>query len=1008
MGQTQTGVFTISPQRPFLTVLARALIADAGTAPDQLADTTVLLPTRRAVRALREAFLDARDGAPLILPRLLALGDLDEEEATLSALEAGFAVDIPPPIAPLKRQLMLAAMILTARDGGLGALTPDQAVRLAAELASLLDQVQTERLSFDGLARLVPEDYATHWGITLDFLKLITDLWPGIVAEEGCIDPAVHRDTVFAALGRAWRDNPPPGPVIAAGSTGSVPATADLLAVVADLPQGCVILPGLDTGMSEAAWTVLDAPHPQFGLKQLLARLNRPRAEVAEWRPDIAPANPVLADRGALISHALLPAAEASDWRTPPAVDRAALADMTLVDCPDQETEARTIALYLRAVADQPARTAALITPDRTLARRVAAEMARWNLAVDDSAGTPLSKTPPGVFLLLLAEAAASDFAPVDLLALLKHPLCGAGYDPGTFRRAVRLLEIHMLRGPRPATTLADLPAAARKLERTPPTAVLDLLDRLAELLAPLETAMAGHALPFTGLLDVHVRTAEALAASDSLPGPARLWVEDAGEAAAAFLADLARHATLLPDVSPTGYAPALEALMDARPVRAQTGQHPRLAIWGPLEARLQRPDLIIMGGLTEGTWPRDAADDPWMSRPMRTAFGLPAPERRIGLAAHDFAQACGADQVVMTSARKVDGSPAITSRWLLRLTTVAHAAGLAFNDPAAAPHDLTDPAPLWPGAWMRHWAQRLDRPDGPARPASAPAPRPPLTARPDRLYVTRIEMWMRDAYAFYAREILRLKRLEDLDADPQAAEYGNLIHTIVERFRKAYPADLPGDALPRLLAMGEQAFADQTISRALHAFWWPRFERSAVWLVEQEAQRRNQVSRVVVEAEGETAINVAGTPFTLAAKADRIDLLTDGTLAIIDYKTGEPPSAKQVAAGFAPQLPLEAVIAQAGGFAEVSAAGAQVSDLLYWRLGMKGAGGKEVVAAHDAQDIIDQAREGLIRLVTLFRDEATPYSAQSDPGRGGGRYAEYAHLARLAEWAEGGGEDGA
>jgi ATP-dependent helicase/nuclease subunit B len=284
-------VYSIPPGMPFVDALAAGIDARYGRDPGALACLTVLLPTRRAVRSLRDAFLRLGGGTPILLPRLLPLGDLDEDELAIAGWEdaAGgeAAADIPPAIAGLRRQLLLARMIRAKEPEDV---TEEQCARLAAELARLLDQVQTERLDFAGLEALVDETYAEHWKITLEFLRIITDEWPKILAEEGCIDPAERRNRVLEAQTALWQRNPPADPVIAAGSTGTIPATADLLAAVARLPAGCVVLPGLDTGADAATWTALGQTHPQYGMARLLAHLGLDPREVETWSaPGVAP-----------------------------------------------------------------------------------------------------------------------------------------------------------------------------------------------------------------------------------------------------------------------------------------------------------------------------------------------------------------------------------------------------------------------------------------------------------------------------------------------------------------------------------------------------------------------------------------------------------------------------------------------------------------------------------------------------------------------------------------------
>ena len=1004
-------VFTIPSGVSFVDALAARLLTEAADDPLALARGTILLPNRRACRALQEAFLRQSGGRPLLLPRMMPIGDLDTDELTLaSGIEVGGpaaeALDMAPAIPPLRRHLLLTRAILAAfagrMAGGTGPAegawrggtppTVDQAARLAAELARLLDQIQTEQLPFDGLRALAPEDYAIHWQVTLKFLEILTEVWPRILEEQGCVDPAVRRNLLLAAQADAWRRSPPADPVTVAGSTGSIPATAALIEVVAGLPRGRVVLPGLDREADEACWREIgeDPSHPQHGLHLLLRRLGVAPRDVAVWPETCAGETRVRAAppmRARLIAEALRPAATTDGWRHWAAecdteVIEFALRDVSRIDCPGPQEEAGAIALMLRETLEVPGKRAALVTPDRALARRVAAELRRWDITIDDSAGRPLADTPPGTFLRLTAELLVERVAPVPLLALLKHPLAAGGMEPPAFRAFARRLEIGALRGPRPAVGFDGLLAALpENLRET----LEPWVRQLATAAAPFAALLAARETGLDALLTAHVAFAEALAASASLSGAERLWAGEAGEAAADFIADLRQAAHSFSRLPGARYPALLSSLMSELVVRPRYGRHPRIAIWGPLEARLQHVDLLILGGLNEGTWPPEPWTDPWLSRPMRHAFGLPAPERRIGLAAHDFIQGFAAPEVVLTRALRVEGTPTVPSRWLMRLDGLLRTLGIT-------------PDRMRRNQWL-DWQAKLDRPARVA-PVVPPMPRPPVAARPRRLSVTEIETWMRDPYAIYARCILRLRPLDPIDADPGAADRGAFIHRALDRFVKDHPGPLPANALDRLLAIGIGAFGEALSRPSVWAFWWPRFERIARWFIAQEQQRREGLLSSLTEVRGRLTLAAPGGTFELVAKADRIDRHRDGGAVIIDYKTGALPVRRDVDLGFSPQLPLEAAIVLAGGFDGLPAGA--VSEIAYWQLMGGDPAGKIDSVTADCADVAAAALAGLARLVAAFDDEATPYLAQPNPACAP-RYSDYGHLARIKEWSAGG-----
>lgn len=980
-------VFSIPPGVPFALTLAGKILSECEADPLRLTAYTILLPTRRAVRSLREAFLRHSGGKTLLLPRMMPIGDIDEEALAFAAESSAISastLEIPPAIPELRRRLLLAQLIrkIDARPA-------EQAILLAAELGRLLDQVETERIGFEPLANLVPERYARHWQITLEFLRIVTEHWPKILEAAGAIDPATRRNRLLDAQAALWCRRPPADPVIAAGSTGSIPATADLLRTVASLPTGRVVLPGLDRHLDVDAWEMLEPSHPQYGLKRLLGHFGIERRDVPDWSPSsVSVAGQA---RATLLAEAMRPAGSTEKWRQLSGTLSAdALHGLRLIECPTPREESGVVALLMREALEAPGRTAALVTPDRALARRVAAELERWGIEVDDSAGTPLDATPPGSFLRLLAQAAAEDLAPLALVALLKHPLAAGGMEPARFRRRARRLEIALLRGPRPASGIEGLRGALSTVDDIDQRRkVSKLIDVLEAALGPFLKMLRKPTIDLSIALTTHMEAAEALAASEAETGVARLWAGDAGEAAAKFVTELTQSGAQFPPVESASYPAFFGTLLGGQVVRQHYGRHPRLSIWGPLEARLQQADLFILSGLNESTWPPLPPVDPWMSRPMRSSFGLPETERRIGLSAHDFAQAASAPEIVLTRALKVEGAPTVPARWLLRLENLLRAAGFSLDRSAAVQ--------------LLAWHAALDRPHGPPKPVSRPAPCPPWEARPRELSVTEIEMWMRDPYSIYARHILGLRAFDPLDADPGAAERGTFIHRALDRFLKKCPGDLPGNALDILLTLGAEAFGEALERPGVRAFWWPRFKRIAAWFIETERARRPATAAIYSETKGSLIIEAPRGPFRLTARADRIDRQVDGRLAIVDYKTGTLPNAGEVEAGLSPQLPLEAAMASDGAFHDVPAR--EVHSLAFWRLSGGEPAGEIKALKGDARDLAREALIGLERLIAAFDNEATRYEARPRADQAP-RYSDYVHLARIKEWSATGKDD--
>ncbi|MGF1542947.1 MAG: double-strand break repair protein AddB [Parvularculaceae bacterium] len=1003
-------LFSIDAGRPFLDDLAAGLVGALGGDPFAMADALVLVPTRRAARALDDAFVDAAPAGVALLPRVRTLGDLDEDAGSdLVAVAGGAAalddaLEAPPPVNNMTRVATRAGLVAAkaAAEGATGATAHWPAALAAArELAALLDSFYTEEVPFGGLAALAPDAFADHWGRSLAFLKIATASWPAHLAEIGRDDPTRRRARAIEALRRRFEAAPPEAPVIVAGSTGSAPAVRRLLRTVAGLPRGLVVLPGLDREADEKAWRGVDDPHPQAGLKLLLSEFGVAHTDVSSW-PAGGEERPMRARRR-LLSLALRPAAATDDWRAEAARAKEtdpdfqdACADFTLLEMANEDAEAAAIAIRLRETLATPGRTAMLVTPDRKLARRVALKMRRWGVTVDDSAGAPFADTRCGVFLRLVAQWLAAPADAVALLALARHPLAGFGLSPTVRQRSVDALD-EGLRGLSP-TAGEGVAAVERRLARD---------ERLLDAARPVLQAVArvvGEGLrgDVAAMLDAHLAAAEILAADGDAchadeealraRGASRLWSGRDGEAGAVALAE-ARDVAPAFGVAPIAQYPALfYALVDGAIVR-DVAAHPRLSILGPLEARLQHADDIVLGGLNEGVWPGEPGGDPFLSRPMRAAVGLPSPERRLGLAAHDFANLAAKPNVTLTRARRADGAPAKPSRWLVRLKNL-----LRGGDEGDAP------SPIDRSARVAAIVAALDD-AGAARPAKPPSPRPPVAARPRKLFATRIEKWLRDPYAVYARSVLALRELDDPGAAFSKRELGLLLHAVLEATVAKAPsaseirATLDAELAARASDFGYGPSQDGLWGASVAA----AFERFAL----EEAARRS-AGDVVVGLEAKGGVELAGVspPFTIAGIADRIDRRKDGSLVLYDYKTTLRQTRDQLKA-FNPQLQLLAAIAEGGGFRErngESVPVAMVGEYAYLGLIARDGETSRGAAGDDARREIDEARARLVALVEAYDDPATPYLSQPRP-EFTDDYGDYDQLARRGEWAAHGGE---
>ncbi|MCU4181712.1 double-strand break repair protein AddB [Bosea sp. BH3] len=1031
----ELNLFSIPAGASFLEVLAQAMLdgrlgpVHDPDDPAAMARATLYLPTRRAARAFTAILAEKLGGKPLLLPRIVPLGDVDEAETALIGSGA-WAEERVAPIEPLARRMLLTRLVdawgrtanrshlrLDPSEPSLVPATLGEAYGLAGDLAALLDQMQTEDVPVEKLAHLDAARFDKVWQLNASFLAILGEAWPQILGERGAVDPAAFRNRMLAAERERLLAGGAKGPIIAAGSTGTVPATARLLSAIARLPNGAVVLPGIDLELGDRVWDAIAkepaSSHPQAALHHLMGELAAERADVRELaRPDA-----VRDARARLLREAMLPASVTELWsdirtRIPLDVASDGLRTLRVVEAADEREEALAVAIALRETLERPGARAALVTPDRGLAERVAVELVRWGVEVDDSAGVPLGRWPAGSLLRLVLEAALAQMTPATLVPLFAHPLCRLGLSREALTRGAAALEIGCWRGNAVGRGLAGLHVtldgwdALRENGHVPrPRARLGPEDRAAagQLLRALEAAtaplLAALFLEEPSLAAVVAAAREAvMALSATEAGAPLVFIGPDGEALAGLFDELAAAEAVMP---PGGRAQDFVAILDGllaeRAVARKAAGHPRVAIWGLLEARLLEADHIVLGGLNETVWPPQTTTDSFINRPMRAELGLSPPERRVGQTAHDFVQALMAPQVTLTRPRKAGEAETIASRFWQRLQAVT-------------PEAVWKQA-LAEGGRLRGLATLLSAAPADVRPISRPEPRPPRELQPLSLSVTEVETLYRDPYQIHARKILRLDALDELIEDPTAQDRGKLLHAIVETFTTTYPEGLPADALGQLIGIGNRLFRDYDDVPEVRAFWWPRFLLTAGHFIHWEQRRRDAIARIGVELFTAASFPLSdGSEFRLSGKADRIELTRTPSLRIVDFKTGAPPSKKQVEKGFAPQLTLEADLAARAGFKGLGGA-LPVDEVLYVKLHHDPKGwatsaplkfGDETLA-----DVAARHLERLLDHLGRLRSGAEAYVSRRAPD-----YIKYAspydHLARVKEWsAAPGGDEG-
>jgi len=1026
-------IFTIGSGCDFLSVLVERILDGniiSGFAPrdnPQLLSTlTIYVPNRRAARSLTSCFLDASTNKATLLPKIRVLGDVEEDEFDLeTSIELANA--LPRSINPLERKIELTKLIqswVTVMSEETRRFFGDEdiaipssqadALHLADDLCILLAQITQEEITWNTIHDIVPDDHAEWWRLTTTFLKIIMENWPEYLKHKDLVDPAEKTALKLKLRAETFEQKGSDGPVIIAGSTGSVRSTQHLLKAVGSLSNGAVVLPGLDLEMPEDEWQTLSKDdaygltnletHPQFGLARLLIALQTERQNVVE----LGALSEMKSQCQTLVNTALATSNATGDWfDTSVKFDQRkisqSLSNIAYINASNERQEATAIAIAMREVLTEADKHAALVTPDRNLASRVSMELQRFGIDVDDTGGTPLRNAKPALFLRQIAKLAFDD-APGNLAitTVLKNPLCTLGYEPHQASRLARIFELVTLRGvlhsPKLGAFHSFLTNRKAALQEANYTSshikhmsdelwanlfeYTEKLDQIFTLLSTIKETdeITSLSTLFTGLFSVSATLTQ------NEDGLSTLFEYEGGEELKKLHDDITTTDAGNLDVRVKEFPQVFEALLSSGTVRPRFAKNPRLHIYGPLEVRLLNHDRVILAGLNEGTWPQSTRNDPFLNRVMRQELGMASPERRTGLAAHDFQQLMGKSEVILSRSSRVDKAPTVASRWIQRFFAligedqlgVLSARGQNYID-LATHLDAAEPT------------KRMKRPN----------PTPPVEARPTTLPVTAIETWVRDPYALYANRILNLKPLEPLEREPDALLKGTLYHAIMQDYVEGNPIRFSQEErLSSLLAISEQRIGDEVLPTDTEKVWKFRFQEIAKNYIAWESKYHEQhgIDETLCEIKGSVAI---GDDFTLTARADRLDIFNDGQINVIDYKTGGSPSPKQ-ARSLSPQLALEGLITQRGGFADVTQT--DLFDLVYMRLmqGDKFSAQRIVDKNSTIHSIIENATTELTKLVEGFKDENQGYISRRAPFLESEMSNDYDHLARTREWSFG------
>ncbi len=979
-------LYNIAAENPFLRVLAKWLLSDV----EKLSHATVLVPNRRSARALEAVLLEESGKPALLLPVIKPIGDIDEDLVSDSLPIEGLSDDLPK---TAHLHAILSIVMQWARANPESEIAQDvaasgtQAFALAQSLQQLVNQFETEDVDVGKLQDVYDLDLAGHRHNILELLKVVTSQLPEHLKAEQRIGPSARRNLLIRLEAQRVIEHKHKGPIIAAGSTGTNPATRDLLKAIAQDPRGSVILPGLDLQLDDEAWTAITHEHPQFSLKTMLD----------QWgvrRQDVETLGATASSRSWLIGQALRPAAVAERWheelRGQQEKITASLTGVECIEARDRQHEAEIIALALRHHAANSKSKAAIVTPDRDLATRVKMALGRWNLTIDDSAGEPLVHGGRASLVVLLLQAIEDRFSATALFALLYNPACHFGLEHIAQLKRVRALELVAYRGLPEAESLQGLSQrviAQQKLMHDQHH-VHPLVKNLSEsdwkdaigFAAQIEATLLPLTIDRERSLHDHIETLlitlEGLSPSEELVTPSDQLLLD-------ILTDLKEQSQWHPVLTLSKTQHSIINALGQEALRPPFNPDSQLAIYGLAEARLVDAEFLVLGGLTEGSWPERPESGPWLNRPMRDVLKLQQPERDIGVTAHDFAQGFCHAKVMLTWCKRLNGAPSIPSRWVLRLQAVVNASGLKSEDVFA--HD---------------WAALVDHLDKPEcfSPLRPPRAKPPVSVRPTTFSVTRIETLIRDSYSVYAQKILNLQPLEPVGKDINAGLRGTLIHQALQGWITALQHVPPTEHLHLLLVKGREVFEPYFDLPEVNRFWWPRFQRMAQQFIGEDAQLRGNLLGSHTEVSGFLNFAIGSVQHTLTARADRIDILQNGAIRIIDYKSGAVPSIKQVQTGFAPQLTLEALLATYGTFKGIHSN--KLEDVMFIQVGggSKGVETRSLAQQTDLQLEIAKAKQGLEKLLTEFQNPNAVYvprhNMQNEEAR-----SDYDLLSRRLEW---------
>lgn len=976
--ESASKAYYISPNIPFLETLSRYLLELSKDDPLSLGSYCVLLPTQRSLRTLKY-LLGTTSKKSLFLPNLYTLNDLvPRPEDFLAAVCKTLshqdldALNLPQPLSPLRARLLCAEALKRAPSLFDTPLRPTQIFELSESLLKVLEEILTHPIPIELWKKYIPSTHATHWEKIEHFLKTLSYLWPEILKAENASDPGVFAQRRLEILGKILNQKPLKSPLIIAGIRGLSPNFIPLLKAVSHSAKSIFLFDSLHPDFLQNIPKKMTPHHPLHEQISLLRDLQVPLDTLrplpfSERSPATCPRTRLLFVNHALSFESL---GETSSHDFEKCCDGVSFFEAT-----SPQEEARLIALKMRHILETPNKTAALVTPDRTLAKFVKAELLRWGIRIDDSGGIPLSDLSCGLYFLMSLRTILSNYTPLSLIALLKHPLTRMGRNPNSLESTLKTLELYALRGLKMSPGLQSLEERLRhaRIQASPQLKedldqALLLLSDLKKTCEPLERTLKKGATPAL-LLKCHEDILLNLSLTEQ--GIPLLWGENSEKEAFSLFEKICEETYNLPPLQHSFYLPFLEDLFKNTLFQPKGDVHPRLTILGLFESRLLTKDCLILGSLNEGTWPDLPTANPWLNRHLMDALNLPDPMVRIGVAIQDFIHGFLSSEVLLTRSKRDFQGIKRPSRILIYLKAFLESKGLSLPSPSEA-------------ELLRH----LETPP-PIKSSSPPKPTPPINARPHIFSVSDIETWIKDPYGFYARKILNIRPLHSFEETPTSADFGSLVHKLLEKAMGTSP--------PSILTMGT-AFETTAFFKALSEgekyFWKAHLLDLLERFLIEHAQRHSLKTLHEVDVTFELCMgDIAEHPFILNGRIDRLEVESDH-LHIIDYKTGNLPSFENIENGTTPQLPLLGMMLKYG---ENNPSLTHEILLSYWPLKkQKRIKNDPLVSIKNPDFLIKITLERFKKLLHLFYAQNSPASYEALAYG----LSSYTHLSRIKEWA--------